>query len=124
MISRFLAISLASASLALAANLFAAGPIDLDIPSNLKAIKREHPDHSAKIQQILVEVQQQPSNKVADWMRTRFDARDVLYTDLLMASLPPKKRLQFSLDRSAYVTTVTLRNWDASPMPALGEKRP
>jgi hypothetical protein len=124
MILRVAAVSIASAALALAAPLQATGPIDLDIPANLKAVELDHPDHFAKIQQILVEVQQQPNGRVADWMRTRFDARDVLYTDLVMTSLPPKKRLRFSLDKSSYVTTVTLRNWGASPTPALDGKRP
>jgi len=98
-------------------------PIDLDNPRNLEAVQRDHPKHYAKIQQILADVPRQPARDVAKWMHTQFDARDVLYTDLLMTSLPAKKRLRFSLDQDAYVATVTLPDW-ATPMPAPDRKRP
>lgn len=99
---------------------YASGPIDLDVPGNLQAIERDNPDHFAKIERILAEVPRQPPNEgsVVAWMRTRFQARDVRYTDLIMTSLPPKKRLQFSLDDISYVKVVTL-NWDSKVMPAL-----
>ena len=123
MIRSVVAVSVASAALVVAPPSRATGPIDLDVPANLEAVERDHPEHFRKIQQIVVEVQQQPTGRVADWMRARFDARDVLYADWVLTSFPPKKRLRFSLDKSSYVTTVTLRDWGASPMPAHDGKR-
>jgi hypothetical protein len=82
--------------------------IDLDVPANLEAIERDHPEHYAKIQRILSEVRHQPTGTVATWMRTQFDARDVSYIDLIKTSLPPKKRLEFRLDRTTYVALITL----------------
>lgn len=96
----------------------ARGPIDLDLPGNLEAIQRTNPEHYAKIERILAEVPRRPPNEVTRWMRTEFQARDVQYADLVMTSLPPKKRLQFSLDNESYAKVVTLSGWTAKPMPA------
>ncbi|HTP48082.1 MAG TPA: hypothetical protein VMQ50_14310 [Casimicrobiaceae bacterium] len=91
------------------------GAIDLNVPGNLEAVERANPEHYAKIQRILAEIPQRPpaERSVASWMRTEFEARDIRYTDLVMTSLPPKKRLAFSLDDTAYVAVVTLTGWGA-----------
>ena len=119
MIRGLMALALAFVALAFAPELYAAGPIDLTIPGNLEAIERDHPDHYAKIQRILAEVPRQPpaSFAVATWMRTQFDAHNIDYADLVMTSLPPKKRLKFSLDNTAYVAVVTLAGWRAEVLP-------
>ena len=119
MIRTLVAIGIVSISLSSAAQSYASGPIDLDVPGNLEAIARSHPDHFAKIQRILAEVPQRPpgDDSVATWMRTEFQARNVQYTDLIMTSLPPKKRLQFSLDNTSYVKVVTLTGWLSKPKP-------
>jgi len=44
-------------------------------------------------------------------MGAEFQARDIRYTDLIMTSLPPKKRLEFSLGSTSYVKVVTLTSW-------------
>jgi hypothetical protein len=90
------------------AKAYTARRIDLDVPANLEAIERDHPEHYAKIQRILSEVRHQPTGTVATWMRTQFDAQDVSYIDLIKTSLPPKKRLEFRLDRTTYVALITL----------------
>jgi hypothetical protein len=115
---RFAFAAVASVILGIA-SAHASGAIDLDVPGNLDAVERDHPDHFAKIQRILAEVPLQPPNEhsVASWMRTRFQARNVRYTDLVMTSLPPKKRLAFALDDISYVKVVTLE-WRAKITPA------
>jgi len=40
-------------------------------------------------------------------MRTEFQARNIKYTDLVMTSNPPKKRLEFTLGDTAYVKVIT-----------------
>ena len=119
MIRTLVAIAIAFLVLASARESYARGPIDLDVPGALEAIERSHPDHFAKIQRILAEVPQRPpgDDSVATWMRTEFQARNVQYTDLIMTSLPPKKRLQFSLDNTSYVKVVTLTGWRSKPKP-------
>lgn len=116
----FTAVTFALAAVITAGSSYASGPIDLDVPGNLRAIERDNPGHFAKIERILAEVPRQPPNEraVAAWLRTRFQARDVRYTDLILTSLPPKKRLQFSLEDISYVKLVTL-SWESRVMPAL-----
>jgi hypothetical protein len=89
------------------------------MPGNLEAVERANPDHFAKIQRILAEVPQQPpaADSVVKWMRVEFQARDIQYTDLVLTSLPPKKRLEFSLDNTSYVKVVTLTGWDRNAEP-------
>ena len=92
--------------------------VDLDRPGALAAVARERPDHFAKIQRILDAVPHRllAGDSAATSMRTEFQAKDVRYSDIVMTSYPPKKRLEFSLDRTSYVTVVTL-DIDAKPMP-------
>ena len=90
--------------------LFAASSIDLDVPANLEAVQREHPERFAKIERILAEAPGRAlaADSAAQWMRTEFQAQDVRLTNLIMASLPPKKRLDFSLEGTAYTKIITL----------------
>jgi TPR repeat protein len=83
----------ASAALVTALECLAASPIDLDVLANVEAVQREHPEHFAKIERILAEA---PS-------------RDVRLTNLVLTSLPPKKRLDFSLDGTWYTKVITLQ---------------
>ena len=106
------------AVLAVAGTAGASGPIDLDIPGNLAAVERDNPAHFAKIRRILAEVQEQRTQAVPSWMRTHFEARAVNYTDLLLVSYPPKKRLAFTLEETAYVALVTLTNFKPTAVPA------
>jgi len=93
----------------------------VSIYNELCASRRDRDENSRRhgvcIQRILAEIPQRPpaERSVASWMRTEFEARDIRYTDLVMTSLPPKKRLAFSLDDTAYVTVVTLTGWGAEP---------
>jgi hypothetical protein len=117
---RFFGVAVATAMLAVVPGSHAHRSIDLDSAGNLEAVERDHPDHFAKIQRILAEVPRLPPSeqRVASWLRTEFQVRDVRYTDLIMTSLPPKKRLEFSLDEVAYVKVVTLASWQPKMMPA------
>jgi hypothetical protein len=118
-IRRLFAIAIGSLVFASVSESYPSGTIDLDVPGALEAIERDHPDHFAKIQRILAEVPRQPPNEksVATWMRTEFQARNIHYTGLVMTSLPPKKRLEFSLDGTSYVKVVTL-DWRSKVSPA------
>ena len=95
----------------------AAGPIDLDIAGNLEAVQRERPEHYAKIERILAEAPKRAMDTkgVARWLQTDFAATDISYTDLVMTSLPPKKRLEFTLDNTSYTKIVT-QGASAGPM--------
>ena len=82
--------------------------VDLDKPGALEALQQLNPMHYEKIRQIVTGILQQPDVAVPGWMRTNFDARGVLYSQIEMTSYPPKRRLSFELDDTRYVVVVTL----------------
>jgi hypothetical protein len=92
--------------------------VDLDAPGALDALARDNPQHYRKVREIIADVQKQPDSEVPQWMRTRFDARDVNYGPLLLVTDPPKRRLSFTIDEVRYRSTVTLTHWKAQRMPA------
>src|SRR5216684_5221892 len=85
--------------------------VDLNTPGALDALERENPRHYERVREIMSDVQYQPDSKVPRWMQARFDARDVLYQPLLLlTSLPPKRRLAFTIDNVRYQAIITLTN--------------
>ena len=92
--------------------------VNLDVAGALDALARDKPEHYRKVREIMADVQQQPDSVVPQWMRTRFDARDVNYAPLLLVTDPPKRRLSFTIDEIRYHSTVTLTNWKPQRIPA------
>jgi hypothetical protein len=109
---KFLHVAISTAVMLIATSSHALETIDLDVPGNLAAIERDHPDQFAKIQRILAEVRRRPGS-VDTWMRTEFQARNIEYTDLIMATNPAKKRLGFTLGDTAYVKVIALEGYSA-----------
>jgi hypothetical protein len=91
--------------------------IDLDAPGALEIVRRERPDHFAKIRKILNELPDQPPEVAPRWMRTQFNA-SVLQYGLLRTSDPPKARLSFILEGIGYEAVITLRNVRPKSLPA------
>jgi hypothetical protein len=85
--------------------------INLNQPGVLKKLQQENPDHYQKIQEILDGINKQPESKVPHWIQTKFNARDVLYGPVLLTSLPPKKRISFTLDNTHYEALLTLTDF-------------
>ena len=92
--------------------------VDLDAPGVLDTLARDNPRHYTKVREIISEVRKQPEGEVTTWMRTRFDARDVVYGPLLLVTHPPKRRLSFTIDDVRYRSIVTLSDWQPKPIPA------
>jgi hypothetical protein len=84
--------------------------VNLDTPGAMDALARDNPAHSAKIRQIMDGLQERRDVEVPAWIRTSFDAQEVLYTPMVRTSYPPKKRLSFTLDGIHYSATITLKN--------------
>jgi hypothetical protein len=91
--------------------------IDLDAPGALEIVRRERPDHFAKIRKILSEAPDQAPEVAPRWFRAQFDASVVEY-GVVLTSDPPKARLSFFLGDSAYKTVITLRNVRPRALPA------
>ena len=76
--------------------------LDLNRPGAMEALERENPAHYAKVEQILAEVQRHPAESVPGWMKTKFDADSVEYSDLLKTTDPAQRQLSFTLDKMHY----------------------
>ncbi|HEX5048157.1 MAG TPA: hypothetical protein VFX89_13645 [Gammaproteobacteria bacterium] len=77
--------------------------IDLSDARAVERLRASNPDHYAKIVQILAGLREQPSRVEQGWLQTAFGARDVETSGLvLLASYPPKQRLEFTLDDAVY----------------------
>lgn len=92
--------------------------VDLDAPGVFEAIQTSNPTHYDKIRQILQGVLQQPEARVAQWMLTTFNARDVSYVPVVLTSHPPQRRLAFALDATRYEITLVLTNVRGEIVPA------
>jgi hypothetical protein len=92
--------------------------VDLDAPGAFEAIQTSNPTHYDKIRRILQGVLQQPEARVAQWMLTTFDARDVAYVPVVLTSQPPQRRLAFALDATRYEVTLVLTNVRGEVVPA------
>ena len=82
--------------------------VNLNAPDSMERLKASSPDHHAKIQRILSGVSGKATGDVAGWIRTSFNATDVIYTDVILVSFPPQKDLVFVLDNVQYRARLTL----------------
>jgi len=102
-----------------AAAQFRPGPtIDLDVPGALERVQRDNPVHYQAIQQTMAGLFARPDADVPRWLRTSFNASDVSYAPVLLASDPPKRRLAFVLDSTRYQSIVTLPHVKDTVRPA------
>jgi|SRR5262245_10169884 len=98
---------------------FRPGPtIDLDVPGALEALQRDHRAHYQAIQHIMAGLFARPDADVPRWRRTTFNADDVSYAPVLLASDPPTRRLAFVLDGTRYNSIVTLAHIEGTIRPA------
>ena len=118
----------AAAALVIAGPVLAAATgkvVELDAPGVLAAIERDNPGHSRRIQAILTAASKMPcqNDEFARVIRTAFDARDGRCTLELLTSLPAKRVLQFTLDRTTYRAIVAVET-SGKVMPATAEAVP
>src|SRR5690349_12716701 len=84
--------------------------VDLDAPGALETVQRDHPEHVADIQRILIEAPDQPPELAPGWMRTQFGATASGYGMIFKTSDPPKAQFCFVLGDTYYRTLIILRN--------------
>src|SRR5262245_48114134 len=101
-----------------AAQLRPGATIDLDGPGALEALQRDNPVHYQIIQQIMAGLFARPDADVPRWLRASFNADDVSYAPVLLATDPPKRRLAFVLDGTRYHSIVTLAHIKGMVRPA------
>ena len=111
---RRLALPILAAAFAGAAT---AGPVDLDAPGALDALRTQQPDHYRKVVAILEAVEKRPDvEALGRWIETTFDARDVASLRYWRVSDPPVLDVAFTLDGTRYKARVTS---DVPPLQAL-----
>ena len=85
--------------------------VDLRAPHALEALQRTNPAHFAKIQKMLVGLEEQPNRAEGDWLQVNFNAHDVdLSRMIVKTSYPPKQVLSFRLDDTRYTMYVDRRD--------------
>lgn len=82
--------------------------VNLNAPRVMEELRSKNKVHHEKIQKIIDGLRKQELDKVESWISASFGARDVEYTDILLVTSPPQKRLSFTLGDTRYVSTVTL----------------
>jgi hypothetical protein len=82
--------------------------VNLNAPGAMETLEATNPAHYLRIRQIVAGLSEREFDAVPRWIRTTFDAKDVSYSELLLVSLPPQRRLSFTLDDTHYGATVTL----------------
>lgn len=82
--------------------------VDLNAPNAFERLKVSNPKHYESVQAILQGLAKRDPHEVAAWIRTSFNATNVLYDDILLVTEPPQKELVFVLDKVRYRARVTL----------------
>lgn len=75
----------------------------------IESLRQSNPNHYAKIHQIAAIDFSNPYAADPEKIRAQFNARDVLYSTVIVASLPAKKNISFKLDDVQYEITVTVQ---------------
>jgi hypothetical protein len=83
----------------------------------LATLQRSNPEDYAKIQLILRGLSERPVAEIPRWLKGKFSAREVDYSDLLLTSYPPQRHLSFVLNDTYYSATVTLETPQALIVP-------
>jgi hypothetical protein len=93
---------------------FAASPVPppvvhLDGVKSLEALRKSNPAHFARAERIIAAANELCRPGPLESTFTRFEAKDISCSDsLLKTSNPPKKELQFTLDRTRYLALVAI----------------
>lgn len=95
------------------------GVVDLNRPGALERLRAERPSHYAAFADILRASERAPCREnELEVIKARHDLERFSCSFLMMTSYPAKRRIQFSLERTQYTYTVTMRDDDARLMPA------
>jgi hypothetical protein len=86
---------------------FAAGPhpskrVDLSDANAMTKLLDSNPAHYSKIEEILRGLENRRSWDVAQWLKTRFRAKDISYSKIMLTTLPGQRDLSFVLGDTRY----------------------
>lgn len=94
-------------------------PIDLNRPGAIEELERSAPDRHRRIAQIIRTAERVPCrSERLKALEVELDVSDLDCSFFLKTSLPPKRRVAFSVDGLRYVVVVTLRDFEGRITPA------
>jgi hypothetical protein len=89
----------------------AGAPIDLDRPGAMDALETRDPAHYQRVVKLVRAAEYlRCESRELERLQAALAVADFGCTHLIMTSNPPRQRIEFTLDRTRYVTVVTLRN--------------
>ena len=109
---KFLYVAISVAVLLIATSSHALETIDLDVPGNLASMNVITSINLRKFNVSWPKYADDPVQSIPGCAPS-FRARNIEYTDLIMATNPAKKRLKFTLGDTAYVKVIALEGYSA-----------
>ena len=83
--------------------------VDFNDREQMAEVAKKNPEQFLKVGKILNGLFKSRKDTIPKWIRTTFDAKEVMYSDgILLVSYPPKVRLSFVLGETQYEGLVTL----------------
>jgi len=116
LVSMSLLLSL-SAQYALATDTSPPKQVNLNVPGIMMTLRESRPTHFEKIQAIVRDLRNHDDQDVPRWMQTNFNAKNVLYSRILLTTSPAQRDLSFVLDDTRYRGRVTLERGGAQIFP-------
>ena len=101
-----------------------AAQVDLDRPGVLDQLKVERPKHYEAVTEVLRASERMPCREgEMRVLKAKFELKELACNALLMTSYPPKRRVNFEVEGTAYVAVVTVKGTEGRAVPAKGEAR-
>lgn len=83
--------------------------VNLDDPGELEKLARKNPEHYIKIKNIIDQIHNKEPSEIEKWLKVDYGVSDANLSDLMwLTTAPPKKRLDFVLEKVSYRLTITV----------------
>ena len=82
--------------------------VDLNAPGAMDKVQTANPAHYKKIQSILDGLNKRSAADARYWIRTTYNAKEVVYFSHVLVTYPGQSDLSFILDGTRYSARVTL----------------
>lgn len=76
--------------------------VNLSVAGAMEQIRKSNPAHYKKVQSISSGLASRSDAPVRQWMRTKFQAKDVFFSNIFLTSSPAQRDISFVLDDTRY----------------------
>lgn len=91
--------------------------VDLNVPGAFEKLERSNPEHFQKINTIIRDLDKHTVSEVPRWIQAAFNAKDVVYSYIVLTTSPAQRELSLVLDNTRYRARVTLDHGGAKVFP-------